>query len=202
MKRMSRLLTIMLTVIVFAACGQNQETSETGRSNAGTQHPPAGADGAEAALVWTAPDGWVEEPPESAIRMAQYRLPRIEGDIEDAVAAVFHFRGAGGTVDANLNRWYGQFVQPDGRPSVEAAKVEKTEHNGLKQTTVDLSGTFRQSTTPMGPVSAEKPKYRMLAGVIETPSGPWFIKITGPEKTVAHWQESFYDFMASVEPAP
>jgi hypothetical protein len=140
------------------------------------------------ALEWTAPGGWVEEKPQYEIPTAQYRLPKIEGDMEDAVAAVFHFRGAGGTVDANLNRWYGQFVQPDGRPSAEAAKVKTAERNGLKQTTVDLSGTFVQSTTPMGPVSAEKPNYRMLAGVIETASGPWFIKITGPEKTVAHWE--------------
>ncbi|MEJ2719929.1 MAG: hypothetical protein P8181_02140 [bacterium] len=115
---------------------------------------------------------------------------------------MFHFPGAGGSVQANLDRWYEQFIQPNGRPSAEAAKVKTSEHNGLEQTTVDLSGTFLQTTTPMGPQSEEKPDYRMLAGVIETPSGPWFVKVIGPAKTVAHWEKSFYEFMASIKPAP
>ena len=95
------------------------------------------------------------------------------------------------------NRWYEQFVQPDGRPSSAVAKVNKAEHNGLQQTTVDVSGTFSQTTTPMGPKSEEKPNFRMLGGVIETPIGPWFVKLIGPERTVARWEKSFYEFMKS-----
>jgi hypothetical protein len=195
----------LIVVFVFAACDQKHEPADSDSQAAqrtdSDQAPATGeTSAATAALVWTAPDGWVEEEPGSAMRLAQYRLPKSSGDMEDATAAVFHFRGAGGSVQANLDRWYSQFIQPDGRLSAEVAEVKTAERNGLKQTTVDLSGTFLQSTTPMGPQSEEKPNYRMLAGVIETPSGPWFIKITGPGKTVAHWEKSFYDFMASVKP--
>ena len=42
--------------------------------------------------------------------------------------------------------------------------------------------------------------YRMLGGVVETPGGPWFAKLIGPEKTVAHWEKSFYEFMNSFKP--
>ncbi len=187
-------LMIACLVVVFAACGHKNEP-------ANSKSPP-GAQTAdeEVVLTWTPPDGWIAEHPASALRLAQYRLARADGDSEDATAAVFHFEGAGGSVEANLNRWYDQFIQPDGRASAKAAKVKTSEHNGLKQTTVDLSGTFRQTTTPMGPESEEKPNYRMLAGVIETPSGPWFVKITGPGKTVTHWEKSFYEFMRSVRP--
>ena len=32
-----------------------------------------------------------------------------------------------------------------------------------------------------------KPRFRLRAGVVETSNGPYFIKLTGPEKTVAKW---------------
>jgi hypothetical protein len=37
----------------------------------------------------------------------------------------------------------------------------------------------------------------MLGGVIDTPVGPWFVKLIGPEKTVERWEKSFYEFMKS-----
>ena len=46
----------------------------------------------------------------------------------------------------------------------------------------------------------EIPNYRMLGGVVETPGGPWFAKLVGPEKAVAHWEKSFYEFMNSFKP--
>lgn len=180
-----------LFLVFTAACGQKQEPAKGGA--------PASA-AAFKGLAWTAPEGWIEEKPNTGMRLAQYRLARAEGDGEDAVCYVSHFPGSGGSVEANLNRWYDQFTQPDGRPSSSAAKVKNAEHNGLKETTVDVSGTFRQTTTPMGPESEEKPDFRMLAGVIETPIGPWFAKLTGPERTVERWEKSFYDFMKSFRP--
>jgi hypothetical protein len=51
----------------------------------------------------------------------------------------------------------------------------------------------------MGPQGEDKPNFRMLAGVIETPMGPWFVKLTGPEKTVERWKDSFYEFMKSFQ---
>jgi hypothetical protein len=131
------------------------------------------------------------------MRLSQYRLDRADGDAEDAVCYVSHFPGGGGGVESNLHRWYEQFVQPDGRPTASVAKVNKAEHHGFQQTTMDVSGTFQQSTTPMGPVGEEKPGFRMLGAVIETPGGPWFVKLVGPERTVARWEKSFHEFMRS-----
>jgi hypothetical protein len=180
-----------LILVLTAACGQKQEPARGGESASAAQFK---------GLAWTAPEGWIEEKPMTGMRLSQYRLSRTEGDEEDAVCYVSHFSGSGGSVEANLDRWYDQFVQPDGRPSSRAAKVDKKERNGLQQTTVDVSGTFRQTTTPMGPESEEKPNFRMLAGVIETPIGPWFVKLVGPERTVARWEKSFHEFMESFQP--
>ncbi|NIR48254.1 hypothetical protein GWO43_07295, partial [candidate division KSB1 bacterium] len=45
----------------------------------------------------------------------------------------------------------------------------------------------------------EKPNFRLLAAIVETSGESWFVKLVGPEKTVAKWEESFYDFMNSFE---
>jgi hypothetical protein len=186
------ILAILLCFV--AACGQKQEPAREGRA---VSSSPKAAQ--MTSLVWTAPEGWVEEQPSSGMRLSQYSLAKVEGDAEDALCYVSHFPGTGGSVEQNLTRWYQQFVQPDGRPTESVAKVATAEFNGFKQTTVDVSGTFSQSTTPMGPQGEDKPNFRMLAGVIETPMGPWFVKLTGPEKTVERWKDSFYEFMKSFQ---
>lgn len=185
---------ILLALLALStACSQKQEPAKHGQPAASSK--PAVANLTQ--LQWTAPEGWVAEPSSSGMRLSQYKLPKVEGDAEDALCYVSHFPGTGGSVEANLSRWYDQFIQPDGRPSSAVAKVNKAEHNGFQQTTVDLSGTFSQTTTPMGPTGGDMPNYRMLGGVIETPVGPWFVKLIGPEKTVAHWEKSFNEFMKS-----
>lgn len=184
----------LLAILAFStACSQKQEPARHGQPAASSKPAPANL----TQLQWTAPEGWVAEPSSSGMRLSQYKLPKAEGDAEDALCYVSHFPGTGGSVEANLSRWYDQFIQPDGRPSSAVAKVNKAEHNGFQQTTVDVSGTFSQTTTPMGPTGGDMPNYRMLGGVIETPVGPWFVKLIGPEKTVAHWEKSFNEFMKS-----
>ena len=43
-----------------------------------------------------------------------------------------------------------------------------------------------------------KPGWRLLGAMIETPQGPWFYKLTGPEATVDHWASSFFSFAESL----
>ena len=66
-------------------------------------------------LVFTAPTEWISEPVQSPMRMAQFSLQRADGDVEDAELVVFYFGGSGGTVEANLQRWTNQIVQPNGQ---------------------------------------------------------------------------------------
>jgi len=47
------------------------------------------------------------------MRKATYRVPAKDG--EDAEMAVFYFKGEGGSTEANIQRWIGQF--PDAKPS-------------------------------------------------------------------------------------
>lgn len=151
-------------------------------------------------LKFTVPPGWIEEERSSAMRVAQYKLPRAEGDTENGSVVLYYFGpGQGGSTAANIERWVSQMKQADGGSSKAAAKEDRFEVNGLKVATVDVAGTYVAETTPGSGTFENKPGYRLQAAVVETPNGPYFLKLVGPEKTVARWNESFLAFLKSFD---
>ena len=151
-------------------------------------------------VSYKVPEGWTVEKPTSEMRLAQYKLPKATGDSEDALLVVFYFGpGQGGTPQANIDRWVNQVKQPDGSPSQNKAKTETVTVNGLQVSTVDVKGTYSggmsQDSAPKDPNSI----YRLRGAVIETPKGSYFVKLTGPEKTVGHWDQAFTDYIKSFE---
>jgi len=154
------------------------------------------------AITVRAPSAWKAETPASGMRKAQYRLPKAEGEAGDAELVVYYFgQGEGGSVEDNLERWYGQFQQPDGSASKEKAKVNRRTVAGMPVTSVDVGGTYAPgSMNPMMPHGPEpRPGYRMLAAIVETAQGPYFFKLTGPEKTVESWRGSFDGFIDRIK---
>jgi len=147
-------------------------------------------------LEFTAPAGWIAETPSSSMRKAQYRLPRAEGDPEDAEMNVFFFSGEGGAVQDNIDRWISQFQKSDGSPA--AGAVSRREVHGIIITIVDVGGIYLSGSGMMTETKA-KPNFRMLAAVAETPAGPWFFKLTGPAATIARWESSFQSFIDTIQ---
>lgn len=132
------------------------------------------------------------------MRVADFVLPKAEGDAEDASLVIYFFGGTGGTVQANLDRWFGQIAQPDGRQTKDVATTSARFINGLSVTTFDARGTYVAEVTPGSEQRFHKPGYRMRAAVIETKGGPYFIKLVGPIKTVARWDKEFEAFLQSL----
>jgi len=152
-----------------------------------------------AGLTFTTPDGWRQSPGGSPMRVAEFALPRADGDAEDAQLIVYYFGGQGGSVEANIERWVGQMQQADGKPSTAVARKEIRTINGLKVTLVDVDGTYVAETAPGAGARHNKPHFRLRAGVVETPKGPYFIKLTGPEKTVTRWNRAYDQFVGSMK---
>ena len=71
---------------------------------------------AAASLKFDVPAGWVSKTPSSSMRVAEFTLPKVASDAEDATVTVYYFGGQGGSVQANIDRWIGQMAQPDGKP--------------------------------------------------------------------------------------
>jgi hypothetical protein len=151
-----------------------------------------------AGLAFTAPAAWTPRPPASTMRVAEFVVPRAAGDSEDAEAIVYFIGGSGGTVDANIDRWIGQMQQPDGSASKDKARRESLTINGLKVTTVDLAGTYVAEVRPGATERHNKPDFRLRAAVVETPRGPYYIKMTGPAKTMAAADADFRKFLATM----
>lgn len=157
---------------------------------------------AAAGLTYSKPDAWKSVPTASSMRVAQFALPRAAGDPADAELVLYYFGGSGGSVEANIDRWIGQMQQADGKPSTAAAKRASRTINGLEVTLVDVHGTYVAEMTPGNPERHNNPNYRLRAAVVSTPRGPYFIKLTGPAKTVAAQEGAFEKFLGSVKYTP
>ena len=159
----------------------------------------AAALAAAAALKFDVPKGWVSKTPASSMRVAEFTLAKAAGDAEDATVTVYFFGGQGGSVQANMDRWIGQMAQPDGKPSKDVAKTSTMQTaTGLKVSLVDVSGTYVAEVTPGSTERLNKPGFRQIAAVVETPDGPYFVKLTGPAGTVAQWKNSLDAFLKSL----
>jgi hypothetical protein len=149
-------------------------------------------------ITWIDPPAFKRVPPSNPMRKAAFIVPRIEGDNEDGELTVFYFGpGQGGSIDANVDRWVKQF----GEVKPSDVKRADREANGLRQHTVELeSGTFSGG---MG-MGGGKPKenFGLVGGIVETPSGAYFFKMTGPRKTVKKAKADFYKLLDSIKAAP
>lgn len=151
-----------------------------------------------AGLRWTAPAGWKAEGPRP-MRAATYTIAPAPGDSAGGECVVNYFGpGQGGGVDANVERWKGQVLGPDGKPA--PAKVEKRTVRGIPITVIDASGSYTGMGGPMAASGKPMPGYRLLGAIAEGPGGSVFFKFAGPAKTLGANQKQFEQLLASIEP--
>ncbi len=149
-------------------------------------------------LKFDAPSGWVSRTPASSMRVAEFALPHASKDTQDASLVLYYFGGQGGSVQANLDRWVAQMAQPDGSDSTAAARTSHLTTHGLPVTLVDVSGTYVAEKSPGSPEHYNQPGFRLIAAVVETPDGPFFVKVIGPAATVGRWESSVTTFLESL----
>ncbi|MCU0655609.1 MAG: hypothetical protein MUF64_10055 [Polyangiaceae bacterium] len=158
----------------------------------GSQGAAMGAHGTSApepgALTWTAPPRWASAPNPSTMRLATYKIPKAGKDPEDAELSISR---AGGSTEANLQRWVGQFEGA----SKDSRNVRKIE--GLTVTTIEVSGAYAGGM--MGGAPSKKEGWALLGAVIETPGSSYFFKMTGPKATVEGARDEFHKMLDSIK---
>jgi hypothetical protein len=130
------------------------------------------------------PADWTEKAITSSMRAAQYQLAGAAGAEAELVVYYFGETGAG-SVQANLDRWIDQFQQPDGKPSRDVAKIEKTKLAGQEATIVSVSGRYVTTSMPGGGDPIDRADQSLLAAIVPSPKGPYYFKLVGPKATVA-----------------
>jgi len=193
MKKMSLIAGISVIVVLAGwACNRQGSTATKPQTNSNQSN--------SGELRFKAPDGWLAEQSSSSMRVAQYKLPKVEGDNEDASAVLYYFGATqGGSPQANIDRWTSQMQQSDKGSAKDSAKTESMTVNGMKITTVDVAGTYTAEMAPGSGSFHNNPNYRLLAAVIETPKGNYFLKLVGPAKTVARWEPDYMNYLKSFE---
>lgn len=136
----------------------------------------------------TAPAKWISKEPRSRIVEFEFEVPAFEGD---STAGRVTVMGAGGGVEANIDRWKGQFKAGEGENV--AADVKKLTVSGQEVHLVDIKGTYLDKPGPFVPgPGVECPNYRMLGAVIVTKdAGQYFVKMYGPANTVGAAEPGF-----------
>ncbi len=147
------------------------------------------------------PASWKKEETGNAMRAFQAKLPKVDGDAEDAALIVFFFgKGQGGGIDDNIKRWKDQFVAPEGKKIDDVSKLSDFKINGDKVKVTYLvidNATYKFNPAPFNPNSTitEKKDFSMLGAIVESPNGPYFIRVTGPKKTVDSQKKAFEDWI-------
>lgn len=151
---------------------------------------------ADDGLEFTAPGTWNKVTPRSNMLDAEFEIPKTKDGENNGRLTIM---GAGGSVEANMNRWIGQFMTPDGDP---ISGIEPTKFNvaGQQVHLLDVSGVFMDSMGgPQGP-KTERDDYRMLASIIETEEfGKYFVKFYGPKSVVDVNEEAYKKMINSLK---
>lgn len=140
-------------------------------------------------LKLTVPPTWKQQQPSNNLRLAQFAIPAAEGDKDGAELVISP--PIGGTRADNITRWVNQF-EAEGRQLV----MSQGQCPQGEYVLVQLSGTYKRSIGP--PIRGKTepaPDYKMhgvmLSVVKDGKSvGNYFLKLTGPAKTVAANEEA------------
>jgi hypothetical protein len=140
----------------------------------------------------TVPAGWTPRTPSSNMRLAEYAIPSVNGE----VVVYFFGPGQGGTVAANLARWKGQFSTTDGSPVPEV--VTRDSSATFPITFVEYRGTYARGVGA-GDASQAKAGQMLFAAIAETPRGSLFVQMFGAIDGIATKRDEFKRFMKGLK---
>ena len=151
--------------------------------------------GQEGPIRWDAPEDWEPKAPSNDMRFAEYTVSGSE-EAESAELTVFFFGpGGGGGVDANLERWAGQFGD-DAEPTRQTREVA-----GMKIHTLDVAGTY-DAGMGMGAEQPAREDQRLLGAIAETSAGLFFFRLLGSRDLVTEQAGDFDAFVGSLHEEP
>ncbi|MBI2950429.1 MAG: hypothetical protein HYY23_22600 [Verrucomicrobia bacterium] len=124
-------------------------------------------------FMFTRPAKWEWIEVTSAMRKAQLKV--VDEKIKGAGEVVF-FAGNMGGVQANVERWFGQFQEARDKKTEE---VTVAKH---KVTYASIQGTYL-SGMPGEPKTAMK-DHALLGAIVTSPQGDVYVRLTGPVELV------------------
>lgn len=133
------------------------------------------------------PAGWAEQPPKSQYVFGEFSLPGEGGPARLTVSS------AGGDLASNIDRWQGQFNRGPNDPEPRQSEIT---FDGQQGTLVELSGSYTDMLSKDGQPNKN---WRMLGVAVSLGPTNFFVKLTGPQVTVADQKDAFVKFVESAK---
>jgi hypothetical protein len=128
-------------------------------------------------FTFTRPVKWEWVETTSQMRKAQLKVTDAASNASADVVFYYFGTGGAGGVEANVDRWLGQFAEP--RDQINA-KIEHSTVGKTKVTYVQAEGTYK-SGMPGGAVTP-KPGYALVGAILESDQGNVYVRMTGPKE--------------------
>jgi hypothetical protein len=145
-------------------------------------------------FIFTRPVKWEWVESTSKMRKAQLKVTDAASKASADVAFYYFGTNGAGGVQANVDRWLGQFAEPKDQIN---AKVEHTTVGKTKLTYVQAEGTYN-SGMPGGAVTP-MPDYALVGAILESDQGNVYVRMTGPKAFV---RSAVVDFKKMIEDGP
>ncbi len=175
---MIRVFGLLALLVALTGCSSTKTTDSS--ASAGAMGSSLQVDD----LRFTIPDQWQAEEPTSTSRKAQYALTDAGSDDPGSCVIYFFGGGGAGNIQANLDRWIGQFANAAGEPPADTAVHETRTIAGLPVHTLDVSGRYIAEVTPGSDERHDKPNQRLIAAIVEAPAGAYYLKVLGPVRII------------------
>lgn len=154
--------------------------------------PAAASDGAMLTVMgvrFPLPAGFRQVPPANQMRLAEVQVADASGD--PSKVSTIAFSTAGGTVEANLDRWVRQVLDASGQPA--KATITQRDTSGTAWSHIESTGRFVGMGE--GPAKAE---WMLRGAVVKLPKGLLFVKMTGPAEAMKAHGAGFDSMMAGM----
>lgn len=198
------MLTLMvqpLCIALEAPTGNQQESAKPSEKDASK---PVIMELAGGSIRLEAPKEWKQVEPRFP-QMVQYEFNApANADLAAAKPGEAPVRitvmASGGGLQGNLERWYGQFSQPDGKATKDVAKIEELDVQGPKVHLVKITGTYSGGMMPGGRPAQPKPNHQLLSGIIETSKeGTFFVTAIGPIDECEKLLDGFREMLVNLK---
>lgn len=193
-------VTVVSVILACAAgCSRSESTVSdppvpvAGQSASAATTSNAAETGAESAeeteaeisgFRFRVPAGWRRAeltPAQQGFVDARFEIPEYGDDVKLTLSTI------SGGVEANLDRWSGQFQMSEG----DAPDREQIEVAGVPVTLIDIRGEFR------GMGQSPQSGWRMLGAAYDGEPRDFYIKLTGPADAVSKLKDAFRAFVTS-----
>ncbi|HEV3146303.1 MAG TPA: hypothetical protein VGZ47_20620 [Gemmataceae bacterium] len=142
------------------------------------------------------PETWKAQETNSQFRVAQFTIPKVDGEERDGELVVYFFqKGGGGGVEANLKRWQQQIVPPEGKKIEDVPKKDSFKVGDVQVTQIELQGTYQAPAVGPNQKAEKISNARMIGVIFESPNGPYYFKFVGPAKTIEANKKGFEEWL-------